>query len=157
MKSVFQIFGIVFLISTSIQFEIKSSSSPESKVDLSQKPKSTKPIKMPKNYRRIRRKLILNLKNQITPIVYNLFIKSLHKKHVLLKNLNNSDLKQFIQDMFYPKLTKNQRKLQDPTEVKEQATVNTMIREVSGGNLSVRLSNLPQVVMVNQAPYYQYI
>ena len=43
-------------------------------------------------------KMNINIIVYSSLFMYNLFIKSLHKKHVLLKNLNNSDLKQLVDE-----------------------------------------------------------
>ncbi len=54
-------------------------------------------------------------------------------------------------------IKKKSRKLPGPQDfVNVRAWNKVDINKITGGKLSVSLPNLPQVVMVNQNPYYSY-
>ena len=115
-------------------------------------------VHLSKSYFSMRRKLVSVIKKTLTPEIFKSWQKNLQKKKVALKDLSNSDLREILIELENEPVSSNGRKLVGlPEKVTENATMNTYIKELTGGTLSVRLANLPQVVMVNQAPYYQYL
>ena len=113
--------------------------------------------KLSKTYFRIRRKLVEDLRQALTPVIFMSWKDSMMKKGIPLSKLTNEDLRKLLIDSTTVPAKDARKLMAGGDKVVESGAINTYIKELTGGNLSVRLPNLPQVVMVNQSPYYQYL
>ena len=106
-----------------------------------------------------RRLALRNLKKILGKRMFLDLASDLKRKRIDITKLDSKDLDYLNQ--LYHRNYLMQRKLPRmpggllPGPI-ESAHIDSNYKEVSGGSFALRLPNLPQVVMVNQSPYYQY-
>lgn len=114
-------------------------------------------VKAPKNSSR--QLALVHLKKTLGRRLFSDLTNDLKRKRIDITKLDSKDIDYLNQ--FYHRNYLMQRKLPRmpagplPGPI-ESAHIDSNYKEVSGGSFALRLPNLPQVVMVNQSPYYQY-